>query len=100
MLCSICCWRLSTLPGVKLRSRLLTALNLLLSMATIAWREQLQVPAQLHEAAADVADALAVVVAEVGNGLEVGRQSTGQPHQLDIALRLALQPPAGGMRFR
>jgi len=57
--------------------------------------KQLQVPAQLHEAAADVADAFAIVMAEVGNGLEVGRQSTGQPHQLDIALRLALQPTAG-----
>src|SRR5215471_11868518 len=41
MLCSICCWRLSTLTGVKLRSRLLTALNLLLSMATIAWLNSL-----------------------------------------------------------
>ena len=83
------------LAGVKLRSRLLTALNLLLSTATIACVEQLQVPAQLHEAAADIADALAVVMTEVGNGLEVGRKSTGQPHQLDVALRLALQPPAG-----
>jgi hypothetical protein len=58
-------------------------------------RKELQVPAQLHEAAADVSDALAVVMAEVGNGLKVGRQSTGEPHQLDVALRLALQPPAG-----
>ena len=38
---------------------------------------------------------LAVVVAEVGNGLEVRCQSTGQPHQLDVALRLALQTPTG-----
>ena len=34
-------------------------------------------------------------MAEVGNGLEVGRQSTGQPHHFDVALRLALQPTAG-----
>ena len=78
-----------------MRSRLLTALNLLLSIGHDRLGKQLQVPAQLHEAAADVADALAVVVAEVGNGLEVRRQSTGQPHQLDVALRLALQTPAG-----
>jgi len=39
MLSSICCWRLSILPGVKLRSRLLTALNLLLSMAHDRLRE-------------------------------------------------------------
>jgi len=32
-------------------------------------------------------------MAEVGNGLEIGRQSTGQPHQLDVALRLSLPPP-------
>jgi hypothetical protein len=57
--------------------------------------KELQVPPQLHEAAADVADALAVVMAKVGNGLEIGRQSTGQPHQLDVALRLALKPSAG-----
>ncbi|MNT48866.1 hypothetical protein D3C72_1856720 [compost metagenome] len=36
MLCSICSWRRSILPGVTLRSRLLTALNLLPSMATMA----------------------------------------------------------------
>ncbi|MNR41166.1 hypothetical protein D3C85_1595220 [compost metagenome] len=37
MLCSICCWRASILAGVTLRSRLFTALNLLPSMATMAW---------------------------------------------------------------
>ncbi len=36
MLCDICCWNRSIFTAVKLRSRLLTALNLLLSMATIA----------------------------------------------------------------
>ncbi|CKR07622.1 Uncharacterised protein [Mycobacterium tuberculosis] len=36
MLCSICSLRASILPGEKLRSRLLTALNLLPSMATTA----------------------------------------------------------------
>ena len=31
---------------------------------------------------------------EVGDGLEVRSESAGEPHQLDIALRLALQAPA------
>jgi hypothetical protein len=35
-----------------------------------------------------------VILAEVGNGLEVGGEPPGQPHQLDIALRFAFQPPA------
>ncbi len=39
-------------------------------------------------------DGLAIVAAEVGDGLEVGRKLAGQPHQLDVAARLALQPPA------
>ncbi len=57
-------------------------------------REQLQIAAQLHEAAAGVANANTVVVTEVGNGLEIGRQAPGQPHRLDIAPGLAFQPPA------
>jgi hypothetical protein len=56
--------------------------------------EQLKAPAQHHELAADLADGLAVVPAEVGYGLEVGHQAAGQPNQLDIALALPLQPPA------
>jgi hypothetical protein len=80
---------------VKFRSRLFTALNLLLSMASHhPFREQLQLSTQRHEAAADVAYASAVVTSEVRDGLEVRRQATGQPHHLDVALRLALQPPA------
>jgi hypothetical protein len=34
--------------------------------------QQLELPAQCDETTADVADALAVVMAEVGDGLEVG----------------------------
>src|SRR5262249_52439601 len=36
----------------------------------------------------------AVVLAKVGDRLEVGRQPPGQPHQLDIALRFPFEPPA------
>jgi hypothetical protein len=33
-------------------------------------------------------------VTEVGDGLEVRSEPAGEPHQLDIALRLALQAAA------
>lgn len=36
-----------------------------------------------------------VVVAEVGNGLEVGRQATCEPHAFDVALGFTLQATAG-----
>ena len=62
MLSSICSFRLVTLFGVKFRSRALTALNLLPSMAT-----------------------------EVRDGLEVRRKTSSQPHQFDVALALSLQ---------
>jgi hypothetical protein len=58
--------------------------------------KQLEVSTQSHQAAADVADTRAVVMAEVGNGLEVRCHPARQPHPLDVTLRLALQPSAGG----
>lgn len=58
-------------------------------------REELHLTAQRDEAAAHIADVLAVVAAEVSNGLEVGSQAAGEPHEFDVALGLALQPAAG-----
>src|SRR5438552_10582721 len=94
MLSSICAIRRCILAAVKFLSRLFTALNLLPSMATIAsvkrsslrhstmnWRHTL--------------DRGPIVLAEVSNGLEVRHQTSSQPHELDVALRLALQPTAG-----
>ena len=95
MLSSICCWRRSTLFGSEVAVAAVDGLELAAVDGHDGLGEELQLPAQLHEAAADVADAVAVVAAEVGDGLEVGRQSTGEPHQLDVALRFALEPPAG-----
>jgi len=57
--------------------------------------EQLEPTAQQDELLAHLADRIAVVAAEVGNRLEVGRQACGQPDQLQVALRLGLQPSAG-----
>ena len=56
--------------------------------------EQLQIAAQDDELPAHAADRLAVIFAKVGDRLEVRRQSSGQPNQLDVALGLALEPPA------
>src|SRR5882757_4283832 len=56
--------------------------------------EQLKAPAQHHELTADLADGLAIVLAEVGYCLEVRHQAAGQPNQLDVTLALPLQAPA------
>jgi len=57
--------------------------------------DQAQLLTHDYELAADTADGLAVVLAEIGNSLEVRHQSAGQPHQFDVALRLLFKPPAG-----
>src|SRR5277367_1896455 len=56
--------------------------------------EQLKASAQLHELTAHLADGLAVVLAEVGDCLEVWHQAAGQPDQLDVALALPFQASA------
>src|SRR5882762_1899190 len=56
--------------------------------------EQFKTAAQHHELAANPADGLAIVLAEVGYGLEVRHQAAGQPNQLDVTLALTLQAPA------
>ena len=38
---------------------------------------------------------VSVVLAKVGDGLEVRRQPAGQPHQFHVALRFTFQPAAG-----
>jgi hypothetical protein len=80
MLDSISSIRRFSLALVKLRSRLLTALNLL--------------PTQHNELATDASDSLAVVFSEVGDGFEIRHQTPGQPHQLDVALSFSLQTSA------
>ena len=58
--------------------------------------KQLHLPAQQDELAADPADRLAVVAAEVSDGLEVGHQPTREPDQFHVALGLTFEPTAGG----
>src|SRR5690242_15711511 len=50
--------------------------------------------AQYYKLGTHRPDRRAVVLAKVGDRLEVGRQPPSQPHQLDIALRFPFEPPA------
>ncbi|KES24287.1 hypothetical protein FG99_11055 [Pseudomonas sp. AAC] len=70
-----------------------------LELATVdghqCFGEQTELLAQHHELPADTTNGFAVVLAEVGDGLEVRCQASGQLHQIDAALRLTLQPATG-----
>src|SRR5687768_9871538 len=56
--------------------------------------EEPQPAAEGNELGADLTDGPAAVLAEVGDGLVIGGQAAGEPHQLDIATGLAFQAPA------
>src|SRR5947208_13444888 len=94
MLSSICASRRCILAWVKLRSRVLTALNLLPSNRNACLAQQLKASAQHHELTADLVDGVAIILAEVGYRLEIRHQAPGQPHQLDVTLAFPLQAPA------
>jgi hypothetical protein len=91
MLSSICSSRRCILACVKFRSRALTALNLLPSIATLSLAEQLKAPAQHQKLTADLADRRTVVLAE--NRFEI-QHAAGQD-ELDVALALPLKAPIG-----
>src|SRR5438477_1115502 len=94
MLSSICSSRRCILAWVKFRSRVLTALNLLPSIATIA---SVKSSRRRHSTtnSRQTLRMACIVLPEVGYCLEVRHQAAGQPNQLDIALALPLQAPAG-----
>src|SRR3981081_4517008 len=94
MLSSICASRRCILACAKFRSRVFTALNLLPSIATLASLNSSRRRHNRHELTADLADGLAIVLAEVGYRLEVRHQAAGESYQLDVALALPLQAPA------
>ena len=56
--------------------------------------EQFKTAAKHHKLVANPADGFAIVLAEVGYGLEVRHQAAGQPNQLDVTLALPLQASA------
>jgi len=56
--------------------------------------KQAQLSAQHHKLAANRPNCVTIVPSKVGDRLEVRCQSTGQPHQFDIALGFTLEPTA------
>src|SRR5208283_648735 len=50
--------------------------------------------AKRNEPGADLADGAAVVFSEIGNRLVIGNEPPRQPHHLDVAPSLALEPAA------
>jgi hypothetical protein len=54
-----------------------------------------QAPAEENELPAHALQRLGVVAAEVRDRLEIRRQAPQEPDQLDVAVRLLFQPPAG-----
>src|SRR5271169_6129061 len=56
--------------------------------------KQIKLAAQRDELATNLTNGLAIVLAEIRDGLEVRRQLPGQPDHLDIALALPLQASA------
>src|SRR5450830_1022695 len=59
------------------------------------FREQTKPLTEYDKLSADIGDGTAVIFAEVGDGLEVRRQMSGQPHQFNVTLRFSLQATAG-----
>src|SRR5439155_19675092 len=94
MLSSICAMRRCHLGSSEVLVAIVHRLELTAIDGHDRLREQIQSAAQHDKLATHVADRWPVVLAEVGNGLEVRHQTSSQPHELDVALRLALQTTA------
>src|SRR6266699_5759075 len=86
--------RRSIFARVKFLSRLFTALNLLPSIATVGLGEQAQGATECNEPGADLADGAAIVLAEIRNRLVIGNKAAREPHHLDVAPGLTLEPAA------
>src|SRR5262249_36015436 len=56
--------------------------------------EQIKLAAQRNELATDLSNGLAIVLAEIRNGLEIWRQLPSQPDQLDVALAFPFEASA------
>ena len=79
--------------AVKLRSRVHRAEAAAVQRHRAACDEA-QVATKQDEPSADRLNGRTLVAAEVGDGLDVGCQLARQPHDLDVAACLALQPAA------
>ena len=56
--------------------------------------EQIELAAEHNELTKHSAESLAIVCAEIGDGLEVRLQGTQQPDDFDVAMTFGFQPPA------
>jgi len=82
------------LGGGKVRVAVIDRLELAAVDGDDGVAEQVQPTAKHHELCAGGLDCRTVILAEVGQRLEVGHQPTGQPDQLNVALALAFEAPA------
>jgi hypothetical protein len=73
---------------------LFTALELAAVDGHARLREETHLTVELNEARAHLADGAAVVLAEIGDSLVVGDEAAQEPHELDVASRFPLEPPA------
>src|ERR1700751_472570 len=94
MLSSIRSKRLFILASVKFLSRALTALNFDPSMATLASLNRSSLRHSATNSRQTSRMALPLSLAEIRNGLEVWRQLSRQPDQLDVALAFPLKASA------
>lgn len=74
-------------------ARLLTALNLLPSMATLACANS-PISRQSSTKGAHFPEPIAIVLAEVGKRLVVWNKPAKQPHRLEVAASFAFEPAA------
>jgi hypothetical protein len=95
MLCSSCCCRALELMRREVLVPIVHSLELAAVDCHQRLAEQADVATRFDELATDLADRRAVVAAEVGDRLKVGRQTPCQPYQLNVALRLAFESAAG-----
>src|SRR5215471_12186839 len=86
-------------PALHLRTReILVARVHRLELAAVnrhaRARQQTKLSAKRNEPRTYLADRRAVILAEVSNRLVIGNQSTGEPHHLNVAPTLTLEPTA------
>lgn len=82
-------------PRVKLRSLLFTAFGGSAIDRQKLSPEQIELPAQDDELAKRLPEGRPVHAAEIGDGAEVRLPVPQQPDDLDVAMGLCHQPPAG-----
>jgi hypothetical protein len=90
--------QLGAAPFYLRASKVLIAVVHRLELASInrnaRLREQAHPATHFDKLHADLLDRWPIILAKVGNGLVIGDKSARQPHHLDIARSLPLQPTA------